>query len=150
MCLAVDVGGNGRQKKKHGVHEVEVAEDDAMPDGSPSGLSPPTTSHPGPGPVRCPRRRWPHAPRLHIPPPFLPRPTISRIAPTTSRSRALIWRRCNLYNAPHSQRFNLGACAHIVASRDDANPVSWRRRGVFCKIYSVETGSVDPLYIPLA
>ena len=150
MCLAVDVGRNRRQKKQHGVHEVEVAEDGAMPDGSPSGLPPPPTSCPGPGRARCPRRRWPHAPRLHIPPPLLPRPTTSKIAPTISGSRAFIWRRCSLYNAARGRRFNQGAHAHIVASRGDTNPVSWCRRGVFYKIYSVETSSVDPLYMPLA
>ena len=32
MCLARDVGGNGRQKKQRGVHEVEVAEDGARRD----------------------------------------------------------------------------------------------------------------------
>jgi hypothetical protein len=77
---------------------------------------------------------------LHASTSLLPRPTTSRITPTTSGSRALICRRCNLYNAARGRRFNLGARAHIVASRDDANPVAWRQRDVFCKIYSVETG----------
>ena len=53
----------------------------------------------------------------------------SKIAPTTSASRALAWRRCKPYNAALSRRLNLGACARISSPSIG---------GVFfCKIYSV-------------
>ena len=44
-----------------------------------------------------------------------------------------------------SGRLGLGPRDFPVVSRDDADPVSYHRRGVFCEIYVVETGSRDPL-----
>jgi hypothetical protein len=64
-------------------------------------------------------------------------------APSGSRRRRPVqhcWRRT----------LGLGQWDNPVASRDDANPVSWHRRGVFCEIHAGETSSRDALYLDYA
>jgi hypothetical protein len=47
-------------------------------------------------------------------------------------------------------RLSLGQRDFSVVSPSDVNTVSKQLRGVFCKIYIIETDSRDLLYVPLA
>ncbi|OQU82957.1 hypothetical protein SORBI_3005G053001 [Sorghum bicolor] len=64
--------------------------------------------------------------------------------------RALGWGGWRPVQRCWRMRLSLGQRDFSVVSPSDVNTVSKQLRGVFCKIYIIETDSRDLLYVPLA